>query len=431
VQRLGALSQQRVVLGVTGGIAAYKSPDLVRRLQDAGAEVRVVMTPSATRMVAATVFQAVSGHPVRSDLWDDAAEAAMGHIELARWADLVLIAPATAHLMYQLASGAAGNLLTTICLATSAPVVLAPAMNQAMWRHAATQANRLTLESRGVRCIGPASGSQACGDVGPGRMVEPANIVAALSELPAGDLAGLLKDQLKGLRVLVTAGPTREPIDPVRFVSNRSSGKMGFAVARAAVEAGARVTLVAGPVALPTPGGVRRIDVETAGEMCAATLERIADADIYIGAAAISDYRPEPALQKIKKHADRLTLDMVKSPDLLATIAARPGAPFTVGFAAETERLEEYARQKLQGKRLDMIVANQVGAKLGFDEDENSVLILWQDGQESFCRMAKCDLARRIIATVAARYAAAREVPGLHSGNLAAKLPECKPGTSE
>ncbi len=206
---------------------------------------------------------------------------------------------------------------------------------------------------------------------------------------------------------------------------------MGFAVARAAVEAGARVTLVAGPVALPTPGGVRRIDVETAGEMCAATLERIADADIYIGAAAISDYRPEPALQKIKKHADRLTLDMVKSPDLLATIAARPGAPFTVGFAAETERLEEYARQKLQGKRLDMIVANQVGAKLGFDEDENSVLILWQDGQESFCRMAKCDLARRIIATVAARYAAVREVPGLQSGNLAAKLPDCKPGTSE
>lgn len=410
--RLGALDNQRVLLGVTGGIAAYKSPDLVRRLQDAGAEVRVVMTPSATRLVAPTVFQAVSGHPVRSELWDEAAEAAMGHIELARWATVVLIAPATAHLLSQLATGSAGNLLTTLCLATSAPVVLAPAMNQAMWRHAATQANRLTLEARGVRFIGPASGSQACGDVGPGRMVEPADIVSALLAPPAGDDASPLKDlirnRLQGLRVLVTAGPTREPIDPVRFVSNRSSGKMGFAVARAALEAGAEVTLVAGPVNLPTPAGARRVDVEAAAEMFAATMDRIADVDIYIGAAAISDYRPEPAAQKIKKRADRLTLDMVKSPDLLATIAARSGGPFTVGFAAETERVEEYARQKLEGKRLDMIVANQVGAKLGFDEDENSVLILWRDGQEAFGRMAKCDLARCIIATVAERYAAAR-----------------------
>jgi len=408
VQRLGALDNQRVLLGVTGGIAAYKSPDLVRRLQDAGAEVRVVMTPSAARLVSPTVFQAVSGHPVRSELWDEAAEAAMGHIELARWATIVLIAPATAHLMSQLAAGSAGNLLTTLSLATSAPLVLAPAMNQAMWRHAATQANRATLESRGVRFVGPASGSQACGDVGPGRMVEPAAIVAALTQRPAGEPAGFLRDQLKGLRVLVTAGPTREPIDPVRFVSNRSSGKMGFAVASAAVEAGAEVTLVSGPVYLPTPPGVRRVDVETAAEMFAATVDRIAEADIYIGAAAISDYRPEPAPQKIKKRADRLLLDMVKSPDLLATIAARPGAPFTVGFAAETERVEEYARQKLDGKRLDMIVANQVGAKLGFDEDENSVLILWRDGQEAFSRMAKTDLARRIVATVAVRFAAAR-----------------------
>ncbi len=405
MQRLGDLSQKRVVLGVTGGIAAYKSPDLVRRLQDAGADVRVVMTPSATRLVAPTVFQAVSGHPVRSELWDDAAEAAMGHIELARWADLVLIAPATAHLMSQLATGSAGSLLTTLCLATSAPLVLAPAMNQAMWRHAATQANRATLESRGVRCIGPASGSQACGDVGPGRMVEPAEIVAALSEQPAGDLAALLK----GLRVLVTAGPTREAIDPVRFISNRSSGKMGFNLARAAFEAGAEVTLVAGPVYLPTPAGVRRVDVETAAEMFSTTMERIGDVDIYIGAAAISDYRPEPATQKIKKHTDRLTLDMVKSPDLLASIASRPVAPFTVGFAAETERVEEYARQKLERKRLDMIVANQVGARLGFDEDDNSVLILWGEGREALGRMPKCDLARRIIATVATRFKAVRD----------------------
>jgi phosphopantothenoylcysteine decarboxylase/phosphopantothenate--cysteine ligase len=399
------LDNQRVLLGVTGGIAAYKSPDLVRRLKDAGAEVRVVMTPSATRLVSPTVFQAVSGHPVRAELWDEAAEAAMGHIELARWATLVLIAPATAHLMSQLATGSAGNLLTTLCLATSAPVVLAPAMNQAMWRHAATQANRATLQSRGVRCIGPASGSQACGDVGPGRMVEPTDIVAALGEASGGDIGGLLR----GIRVLITAGPTREPIDPVRFISNRSSGKMGFAVASAAVAAGADVTLIAGPVQLPTPAGVRRIDVETAAEMFAATLGQIADVDIYIGAAAISDYRPEPASQKIKKRTDRLTLEMVKSPDLLATVAARSPGPFTVGFAAETERLEEYARQKLAAKRLDMIVANQVGAKLGFDEDENSALVLWSGGQEALGRMAKYDLARRIVAVVASRFTAARD----------------------
>lgn len=301
------------------GIAAYKSPDLVRRLQEAGAEVRVVMTPSASRLVAPTLFQAVSGHPVRADLWDDQAEAAMGHIELARWATLVLIAPATAHLMAQLAGGAAGNLLTTLCLATQAPLVLAPAMNQAMWRHPATQANRLTLESRGVRCLGPGVGSQACGDVGPGRMLEPLDILSALTQEPVNQLAGLLKD----LQVLITAGPTREPIDPVRFISNRSSGKMGFAVARAAVEAGARVTLIAGPVHLPTPPGVQRVDVETAAEMFAATLARISTADIYIGAAAISDYRPAPALQKIKKHGEELTLHMSRSPDLLATVAAR------------------------------------------------------------------------------------------------------------
>lgn len=402
---MGALDNQRILLGVTGSIAAYKSPDLVRRLQDAGAQVRVVMTPSATRLVAPTVFQAVSGHPVRSELWDDAAEAAMGHIELARWASLVLIAPATAHLMSQLANGSAGNLLTTLCLATSAPVVLAPAMNQAMWRHAATQANFDTLQSRGVRFIGPAAGSQACGDVGPGRMVEPTDIVAALGDPAASDIAGLLK----GVRVLITAGPTREPIDPVRFISNRSSGKMGFAMAGAAIAAGADVTLIAGPVHLPTPAGARRIDVETAAEMFAAALAQVADADIYIGAAAISDYRPDPASQKIKKRTDHLTLEMQKSPDLLATIAARSPGPFTVGFAAETERLEEYARQKLEAKRLDMIVANQVGARLGFDEDENSVLILWRDGRTALGRMAKCDLARQIISIVASRFTAAAD----------------------
>lgn len=406
---MSALAKKRILLGVTGGIAAYKSPEIVRRLKDAGAEVRVVMTPSATRLVAPTVFQAVSGEPVRSELWDEAAEAAMSHIELARWADLVLVAPATAHLLSQLAAGDAGNLLTTVCLATRAPIVLAPAMNQAMWRHPATQANRRLLESRGVTFVGPASGSQACGDVGPGRMVEPAELLPAL----AGEATALqdrdeLKGRLTGVRVVVTAGPTREPIDPVRFVSNRSSGKMGFAVARAALEAGAEVTLIAGPVNLPTPEGAGRTDVETAAEMCEATLARIDGADIYIGAAAISDYRPEPSPQKIKKRSDSLVLEMQKSPDLLATIAARPKAPFTVGFAAETERLEEHARQKLDGKRLDMIVANLVGARLGFDEDDNSVVILWQGGRREFSRMSKERLARRIMAVVAERFAAAR-----------------------
>lgn len=401
---MASLENTRVLLGVTGGIAAYKSPDLVRRLKDAGADVRVVMTPSATRLVAPTVFQAVSGHPVRSELWDEAAEAAMGHIELARWAQLVLIAPATAHLMAQLATGDAGNLLTTLCLATEAPVVLAPAMNQAMWRHSATQANRRTLESRGIRLLGPASGSQACGDVGPGRMLEPAELVTAVTDIAPEGSAG----RLQGLRVLVTAGPTREPIDPVRFISNRSSGKMGFAVARAAAQAGARVTLVAGPVALPTPSGVTRINAETASEMFAAAMELVAEADIYIGAAAISDYRPEPAPHKIKKRSDQLVLTMQRSPDLLASIAARPAPPFTVGFAAETECVEEFARQKLEAKRLDMIVANEVGARLGFDEDDNSVLILWNGGQQQFSRMAKTELAGRIIGVVADRFLAVR-----------------------
>jgi phosphopantothenoylcysteine decarboxylase/phosphopantothenate--cysteine ligase len=397
---VGALAGKHVLLGVTGGIAAYKSPDLVRRLRDAGAEVRVVMTPSATRLVSPTVFQAVSGHPARSELWDEAAEAAMGHIELARWADLVVIAPATAHLMSELAAGSAGSLLTTLCLATSAPVVLAPAMNQAMWRHPATQANRSTLESRGVRFIGPDAGSQACGDVGPGRMVEPAEIATRLDQGTASSVAGLMA----GLTVVVTAGPTRELIDPVRFVSNRSSGKMGFAVARAAAEAGARVILVAGPVHLPTPAGVERHDVETAEEMYRTTLDLIGGADVYIGAAAISDYRPrEIAAHKIKKKTETLTLEMTKSPDLLATIARLPQRPFTVGFAAETEKLEEHARLKLTGKRLDMIVANQVGTRLGFDDDDNQAVVLWADGQHALGRKSKGDLALEIVTVIAGR----------------------------
>jgi phosphopantothenoylcysteine decarboxylase/phosphopantothenate--cysteine ligase len=389
---------RRVLLGVTGSIAAYKSPDIVRRLKDQGAEVRVVLTASAEKLVSPTVFQAVSGEPVRGDIWDEQAEAAMGHIELAKWADLILIAPATANLIAQLAAGSAENLLTTICLASEAPVTLAPSMNQAMWRDAATQANCDVLRKRNVMFIGPDDGEQACGDVGPGRMSEPANIV---SRMARGGESG----PFEGLRIMVSAGPTREAIDPVRFVSNRSSGKMGFALAKAAADAGAEVTLIAGPVSLPTPPRVERIDVETTQQMCDAALANIGDMDIYIGAAAISDYRPkQAAVQKIKKSADTFTLEMLKSPDLLATIAALEDCPFTVGFAAETEKLEQHATDKLKRKKLNMIVANLVGEKLCFDADDNEVIVLWQDGRLSLPKLSKQELARQLVDVVATRY---------------------------
>jgi phosphopantothenoylcysteine decarboxylase/phosphopantothenate--cysteine ligase len=401
---MSSLQGKKILLGVTGGIAAYKGPDLVRRLRDAGASVRVVMTASAAKMVAPTVFQAVSGEPVRTDLWDEGAEAAMGHIELARWADVVVIAPATAHTMAGLAAGLAADLLGTLCLVTRAPLVLAPAMNHSMWEHPATRANHGVLAGRGVRFVGPAEGAQACGETGVGRMAEPAEIVEALRGL-AGAAAGLLA----GTRVLVTAGPTREPIDPVRFVSNRSSGKMGFAVARAAAEAGAEVTLIAGPVTLPTPAGVARIDVETAAQMHEAALARVASAHIYVGAAAVSDYRPDVvAEQKIKKSSDTLNLSLVRCPDVLADVAALDQAPFTVGFAAETEKLEAHALEKLHRKHLDMIVANVVGGGLGFDRDDNSATVFWQGGQEDIGQTSKCELARRIVALIATRYSATR-----------------------
>jgi len=396
----------RIILGITGGIAAYKSPDLVRRLRERGAEVQVVMTDSGAKMVSPPVFQAVSGKSVRGDLWDEQAEDAMGHIELARWADLVLVAPATANIMSQLAAGTATGLLTTLCLATEAPLVLAPAMNQVMWKNPATQDNLATLKARGVCFIGPDSGSQACGEVGPGRMTEPDAIVAELFD------GAMSASRLDGVGILVSAGPTREPIDPVRYVSNRSSGKMGFAVAHAAARAGATVTLVAGPVSLTTPPGVERVDVETAAQMREAVLERAVRSDIYISAAAISDYRPEVvAEQKIKKKADTMRIDMVKSSDVLAEVAALASGPFTVGFAAETEKLEEHARAKLAGKNLDMIIGNLVGSELCFDQDENGVLMLWQDGSEEVERMPKIQLAARIIDVVAARYLQAASAP--------------------
>ena len=357
------LNGRKVLLGVTGSIAAYKSPDIVRRLKDQGAEVRVVLTASAEKLVSPTVFQAVSGEPVRGDIWDEKAEAAMGHIELAKWADQILIAPATANVIAQLANGVADSLLTTICLASEAPLALAPSMNQAMWRDPATEDNCNILRKRDVLFIGPDAGEQACGDVGPGRMTEPATIVSRL--MHAGS-----RGPLEGLKVLISAGPTREAIDPVRFVSNRSSGKMGFAMARAAADAGAEVTLLAGPVNLPTPPRVARVDVETTQQMFDAAMELVKQADIYVGAAAISDYRPkEAAPQKIKKVGDTIdtfTLEMVRSPDILKTIAAMDDGPFTVGFAAETEKLEEHALTKLNKKKLDMIIGNLVGENLCF-----------------------------------------------------------------
>ena len=400
------MSGKKILLGVTGGIAAYKTPQLVRRLKDRGADVQVVMTRSAHEFVTATTLQAVSGLPVRDNLWDREAEAAMGHIELARWADLVLIAPATAEIMARLAHGNAGDLLTTLCVATEAPLTLAPAMNHVMWASAAVQENRRVLESRGVRLLGPAEGDQACGEFGPGRMLEPDDIVAAVlgPALVAGGGA------LEGRTVMITAGPTREAIDQVRYLSNRSSGKMGYALAAAAREAGARVILVSGPVALSPPPGVERVDVESAREMFQATHERIEEADIFIAAAAVGDYQAaEVSERKLKKTAGRLALELEKTPDILASVAKLVNGPFTVGFAAETERLESYARGKLVDKKLDMIVANLVGKDRGFDRDENAVDVYWQDGHRSFGLQSKQALARELVDLIVERYNAAAD----------------------
>jgi len=394
---------KRILLGVTGGIAAYKSPDLVRRLRERGAEVQVVMTASAREFVTATTFQAVSGRPVRTDLWDAAAEAAMGHIELARWAEVVLIAPATADFLARLAAGQADDLLTTLCLATEAPVAVAPAMNHIMWANAATRANVGTLQQRGIHIFGPGSGDQACGEVGEGRMLEPLELVDRIAGLPNGT------GPLLGRRVLISAGPTRERIDPVRFISNRSSGKMGFAVAQAAREAGAEVVLVSGPVSLPTPPGVRRIDVESAADMLAAVLKEVEGTDIFISTAAVADYRPaRPADQKIKKTSDTLDLCMERTSDVLATVAARPDRPFVVGFAAETESVEQNARLKLLKKNLDMIAANEVGHDKAFDCEDNQLIVLWRNKRHELGKASKLALARELVALIAESFVAAR-----------------------
>ena len=395
---------KRILLGVTGGIAAYKSAELVRRLRERGADVQVVMTAAAREFVGPLTFQALSGRPVRTDLWDSAAEAAMGHIELARWAEAVLVAPATADFIARLAQGRADDLLATLCLASAAPIAVAPAMNRLMWANAATVANIEKLRARGVQILGPAEGAQACGEVGEGRMLEPTELAERLEALlPA---AG----PLRGRRVLITAGPTRERIDPVRFISNRSSGKMGFAVAQAAREAGAEVVLVSGPVALPTPPGVRRVDVETAEAMHAAVEAEVASADIFISTAAVADYRPvHPSGQKIKKTSERLQLEMERTIDVLASVAARPNRPFVVGFAAETESVEHHARAKLVRKNLDMIAANEVSHTKGFDCEDNHLIVLWREARRDLGAGPKIALARELVQLIANSYAEARQ----------------------
>ncbi len=397
------MASQNIILGVSGGIAAYKTPELVRRLRDRGARVQVVMTRSAREFVTETTLQAVSGMPVRDNLWDSQAEAAMGHIELARWADLVLIAPATAEIMARLAAGAAPDLLTTLCLATEAPVVIAPAMNHVMWSHPAVQENRQKLADHGVRILGPDIGDQACGESGPGRMIQPDDIVAAVTApIAVADVEPLL---LAGKKVLITAGPTREALDPVRFISNRSSGKMGYALAYAARQAGADVILVSGPVSIAQPDDVKCVNVESAQQMFAATHEHIEGVDIFIAAAAVADYRAANLEKnKIKKTASEMSIDLVKAPDILASVAKINNGPFTVGFAAETEKLRDYARGKLDKKNLDLIVANLVGENLGFDADDNAVEVYWRDGEKSFPITTKSELADELIKLITERY---------------------------
>jgi phosphopantothenoylcysteine decarboxylase/phosphopantothenate--cysteine ligase len=416
-------SKTRVLLGVTAGIAAYKSPDLVRRLLERGAEVQVVMTAGAQKFVAPMTFQAVSGRPTRSDLWDEGAEAAMGHIELARWAQVVLIAPASADFIARLAHGRADDLLATLCLATEAPLVIAPAMNRVMWANKATQANIGILESRGVRILGPASGSQACGEVGEGRMWEPTLLASSLLEAPAN--ARLLT----GLNVLITAGPTRERLDPVRYLTNRSSGKMGFAVAVAAREAGAHVTLVTGPVQLPTPAGVTRISVESAREMYAAVHRHIDKADVFIAAAAVADFQPVTvAKQKIKKQGGMVKLEFEPAPDIVKSVADMSKRPLVVGFAAETNDVEENARLKLKRKKLDMIAANQVGEDLAFDCEDNALTVLWPGGKSEVARAPKLEVARELIALIAKRLPPSEGAPrrGSRKRRIAAAAPRSR-----
>ncbi|AGA32101.1 Phosphopantothenoylcysteine decarboxylase / Phosphopantothenoylcysteine synthetase [Thioalkalivibrio nitratireducens DSM 14787] len=390
----------KILLGVGGGIAAYKACELVRRLRDANCEVRVVMTRAASAFVSPLSFQALSGLPVRSDLLDAEAESGMDHIALARWADRVVIAPATADLMARMATGLADDLLTTLCLATEAPILLAPAMNRVMWAHPATQANHRLLVTRGVRTVGPEHGDQACGEHGAGRMAEPAAILQALLDPPPGPLSGK--------QVLITAGPTHEAIDPVRFIGNRSSGRMGVALAAAARDAGARICLVHGPLAVPVPPGVKAVAVDCAASMRTAVFEHLEGVDLFIAAAAVADYRPrEPASRKLKKDTQTLTLDLVRNPDILAEVAAHRPRPFVVGFAAETHDLHRHARAKLERKGLDMIAANDVSAGRAIGTPDNALTVFWPGGERGFAAQPKETLAPALIRLIAERMAEA------------------------
>ena len=393
---MSTLSNKRIIVGVSGGIAAYKSAEVVRRLQDAGAEVRVVMTPGAEEFIRPLTLQALSGHPVHADLLDPEAEAGMGHIELARWADLVLIAPATADFIATMVHGRANSLLNAIYLATPAIVAVAPAMNQGMWSHPATTANMEQLSQRQVKVFGPDSGIQACGDIGPGRMQQPDILVEQVG-------ACFASMQLSGKKLVITAGPTREAIDPVRYISNHSSGKMGYALAEAAIEAGAEVTLISGPVNLEPPQRCTVIPVISAADMHRATMSACADANILIASAAVADYRPVTvATQKMKKHADAMTLELDKNVDIVSAAASEYENLFVVGFAAETQDVESYARGKLERKGLDAIVANDVSrSDVGFNSDNNEAWWISADTSKTFSIRSKTQLARDIVAAIA------------------------------
>ena len=396
---------KNVLLGISGGIAAYKTPELVRRLRDRGADVQIVLTHSAREFVTETSLQAVSGKPIRSNIWDKEAEAAMGHIELARWADVILIAPATAEMLSRLASGSAPDLLTTVCLATEADIVVAPAMNRVMWANPAVQTNADMLRSRGVSILGPGEGSQACGEEGAGRMLEPDEIADAVMATPLHAVESTPAQVLAGKTVMITAGPTREAIDPVRYISNRSSGKMGYALAAAARDAGADVRLVSGPVSQASPAGVQVIDIESAQDLYNAVHANLDGVDIFVATAAVADYRPaEVSDKKIKKNAETMSIDMERTQDVLASVSALDARPFCVGFAAETNNVREYALAKMQRKRLDMIVANKVGQNLAFDADDNSVDVFWDGGERHFATTAKSSLAVDLVGLISERY---------------------------
>ena len=409
MQSLSSLANRRILLGISGGIAAYKAAELVRRIREQGADVRVVMTRGACEFITPLTMQAVSGHPVSLQLLDESAESGMGHIELARWADRILIAPATADFMARLAQGRTDDLLAAICLASSAPVSVAPAMNQGMWQKPTTVANADALTSVGVALWGPAVGVQACGDTGPGRMLDVPDL---LQKLAASFDTGVLA----GLRVMVSAGPTREPLDPVRYLSNHSSGKMGYALAQAAIDAGARTTLVSGPVALePPPRLAELVQVGSACEMYEAVMQRASDVDIFISAAAVADYRPsQVAPQKIKKGTETsMLLELVKNPDIVANVAAVEPRPFVVGFAAETTSVGQYAREKLARKQLDAIVANNVSEQgLGFNSDMNAVEVIWPEGERAFPPMQKTLLAEKIMNLLSELYVHASVTQG-------------------